>query len=61
VLFHLAGPIYLCGALLLGLGFLWFAMQFSRQLSRSSARRLFFVSILYLPLLLGLMVFDKVK
>jgi len=26
-----------------------------------SARKLFFASILYLPLLLGLMVFDKVK
>lgn len=61
VLFHLAGPVYLCGALVLGLVFLWFAFQFSRQLSRSSARQLFFVSILYLPLLLGLMVFDKVK
>jgi len=60
-LFHLAGPVYLCGALVLGLIFLWFAVQFSRQLTMPRARQLFFVSIIYLPLLLGLMVFDKVK
>ncbi len=60
-LFHLAGPVYLCGAMGLGLVFLWFAIQFSRQLTIRSARQLFFVSILYLPLLLGLMVFDKIK
>lgn len=60
-LFHLAGPIYLAGALAMGLAFLWFAIQFSRQLTVPSARKLFFASILYLPLLLGLMVFDKVK
>lgn len=57
----LSGPIYLCGALVLGLGFLWCAIQFSRKLTLQSARRLFFASILYLPLLLGLMAFDKLK
>jgi protoheme IX farnesyltransferase len=60
-LFHIAGPIYLAGALVLGLVYLWFAIQFSRQLSIPRARQLFFVSILYLPLLLGLMVLDKIK
>jgi heme o synthase len=60
-LFQLAGPVYLCGALVLGLVFLWFAIQFSRQLTTRSARQLFFMSIIYLPLLLGLMVFDKIK
>jgi protoheme IX farnesyltransferase len=60
-IFHLAGPIYLFGALGLGLAFLWFAIQFSRQLTVSRARQLFFASILYLPLLLGLMVLDKIK
>lgn len=60
-LFHLAGPVYLVGALVLGLVYLWFAIQFSRQLTISRARQLFFVSILYLPLLLGTMVFDKIK
>jgi protoheme IX farnesyltransferase len=60
-LFRLAGPVYLCGALLLGAVFVFFAVQFSRHLTRPHARQLFFVSILYLPLLLGLMVFDKLK
>jgi len=60
-LFHLAGPVYLWGALALGMAYLWFAIQFSRHLTIPRARQLFFVSILYLPLLLGLMVFDKIK
>ena len=59
--FHLAGPVYLAGALGLGLAYLWFAIQFSRRLSIPGARRLFFMSICYLPLLLGLMVLDKIK
>ena len=61
VLFHLAGPVYLCGALILGVAFVVFAAQFSRRLTRESARRLFLFSILYLPVLLGLMVFDRIK
>ena len=59
--FHMAGPVYLVGALGLGLAFLWFAIQFSRHLTIPRARQLFFASILYLPLLLGLMVLDKIK
>jgi protoheme IX farnesyltransferase len=60
-LFKLTGPIYLAGALLLGLIFLWFAIQFARKLTIPSARKLFFASILYLPLLLAIMVLDKAK
>ena len=60
-LFRLVGPIYLCGALVLGFTFLWFAVQFSRSLSVVRARQLFLVSILYLPLLLGLLVLDKIR
>jgi heme o synthase len=60
-IFQLSGLIYLAGAILLGGLFLWAAIQFGRQLSIASARRLFFVSILYLPLLLGLMVLDKLN
>jgi heme o synthase len=59
--FRLAGSLYLVGALVLGGGFLLAAILFARSLDRPQARRLFFVSILYLPLLLGLMVFDKLK
>src|SRR6267142_1273708 len=54
--FHLAGPIYLAGAIVLGLAFIWFAIQFSRHLTIPRARQLFYVSILYLPALLVLMV-----
>ncbi|HTL58050.1 MAG TPA: heme o synthase, partial [Candidatus Limnocylindrales bacterium] len=58
---QLVGPIYLFGALLMGASFLWFALQFSRELTVSRARQLFYASILYLPLLLALMVLDKVR
>lgn len=61
VAFGIAGPIYLAGALLFGLLFLAAAIQFSRKLTENSARVLFFSSIIYLPLTLGLLVFDKLK
>lgn len=57
----LSGGLYLAGALLLGLLFLLSAVQFARTLSNACARRLFLMSIIYLPLLLGLLAFDKVK
>jgi len=60
-IFKLAGPVYLAGALALGAGYLWCAIQFWRQLTRARARWLFLASILYLPLLLALLVLDKVK
>ncbi len=58
-LLNLTGPYYGAGALVLGLVFIWSAVQFSRELTLARARQLFYVSILYLPLLLGLMVLDK--
>jgi protoheme IX farnesyltransferase len=60
-LFRLAGAWYLAGAILLGSAFLWCAMRFSRELSLSRARQLFYASIVYLPLLLVLLVLDKAK
>jgi protoheme IX farnesyltransferase len=57
----MAGAVYLAGAILLGASFLFCAIQFSRQLTLPRARQLFIASIIYLPLLLALMVFDKVK
>jgi protoheme IX farnesyltransferase len=60
-LLHLAGVVYLTGALVLGLAFLWHAVQFSRDLTTQRARQLFYASILYLPSLLGLMVWDKLR
>ena len=67
-IFKIAGVFYLAGALILGAGYLWCAIQFSRQLRLHEAeftlvraRQLFLASILYLPLLLAVMVLDKVK
>src|SRR5476651_684796 len=59
--FKMAGTTYLVGAIVLGVGFFWCAVRFSRQLTPARARQLFFASIIYLPLLLALMVCDKVK
>lgn len=56
-----AGPVYLAAAVLLGLAFVGSAIRFSLQLSIPFARQLFFASILYLPVLLAVLVLDKVK
>jgi protoheme IX farnesyltransferase len=58
---NLTGTLYLCGALLLGICFCWLATAFARRLTVRSARQLFYLSILYLPLLLTLMVVDKIR
>jgi protoheme IX farnesyltransferase len=58
---QLAGRAYLCGALVLGLGLLGCAAQFAGRPNCFQAKRLFIASILYLPLLLGLLVLDKLK
>jgi heme o synthase len=58
-LFHAAGPIYLAGAVLLGLTFVWCALRFARELTLPRARQLFYFSLLYLPLLLTLLALDK--
>jgi protoheme IX farnesyltransferase len=60
-LFNLTGAIYLVGALILGLTFAWFAIQFSRDRTVARARQLFYASLVYLPLLLAVMVLDKIK
>ena len=56
----LNSDLYLGGALLLDGLMLLFAVQFFVERERASARRLFFASIFFLPLILGLMVFTKV-
>ena len=54
-----AGTGYLWGALAMGVVFLICAALFAWKRSAGTARRLFLVSVLYLPALLGLMVFDR--
>jgi protoheme IX farnesyltransferase len=50
---------YFFGALVLGIVFCAMALQFFLRRDRASARVLFLASILYLPLLLGLLVFTQ--
>jgi len=60
-LFQLAGPVYLAAALILGFAYFGCAIQFAKRLDTASAKRLFFASIIYLPLLLIALVADKVR
>lgn len=54
----LASPYYMVGALVLGLVVLVLSVEFAATRSLVSARRLFFGTILYLPLLWGLLLTD---
>jgi len=56
----MAGIVYLAGAALMGTAFVVLAARFAWLRSTPSARRLFFGSIIYLPLLWILMVFNRV-
>ena len=53
-----AGVIYLVGASLLGMWFLAASIQAARAKSVEQARKLLLVSVLYLPILFALMVFN---
>ncbi len=52
------GPIYLVGALLLGLGFLARTLGFARRPSDQQARRVLRASLIYLPGLFALLLVD---
>ncbi|HWB60321.1 MAG TPA: protoheme IX farnesyltransferase, partial [Chthoniobacteraceae bacterium] len=58
-LLKMTGYIYLPGAILFDAVIFACAVQFLMRRDRGSARRLFFASILYLPCVLGLLVFTK--
>jgi len=58
-LMELAGILYCCGAAALTIFFIVLSCKFSRDMTLESARRLFYYSLLYLPLLLGLMIWDR--
>ena len=60
-LLGLTGTPYAVGASVLGLGFLSTAIAAARDMTETSARRVFFASLLYHPLLLGLMLFDAIR
>ena len=56
---QLASVIYLAGALVLGLWFFFESVRTARTRTKESARRLLMVSVIYLPLLFGLLVLTK--
>jgi protoheme IX farnesyltransferase len=56
----LSGPIYLTGALISGLVYFALGLQFARQRTTESARHLFFGSITYLPVILALLLVNRV-
>ncbi len=58
-LLGISSVIYCAGAVTLSLYFAVLSWKFSREMTLESARRLFYYSLLYLPLLLGLMVWDR--
>src|SRR5712691_2149799 len=55
----MSGKVYLYGAIILGLAFLYSSILAAFSLSRQQARRLLLASVLYLPLLFILMVLDR--
>ena len=55
----IAGPVYFTGALLLGGWYLGAALVAAWGRSLRAARRLFVISIAYLPAVLGLLALDK--
>ena len=57
----ISGRIYLSVALVLGGLFLIQAIRFALLLNAMAARRLFFASIFYLPVLLAVLVMDRTK
>ena len=59
-LIGLAGPIYFMGAFVLGAAFVALGARQALAPSPASARRVLYASLLYLPILLALLAFDKV-
>lgn len=53
------GTAYFVGALALSLWMVWASLRVLRRVSDRNAARLFAASVTYLPMLLGLMVFDR--
>jgi len=55
----LAGSVYLIGASVLGLGFLYYSARAALVRTTWQARQLLLASVLYLPVLFGLMVLNR--
>jgi protoheme IX farnesyltransferase len=60
-LWSMAGNLYAVGAVLAGLGFLYSAARILNDRSRVRARGVLLASVVYLPILYGLMVLDRAR
>ena len=58
-LIGIAGQLYFFTALALGIGMLVLGLRLIRSRTREEARRLFFGSLVYLPCLLGMLLWDS--
>jgi protoheme IX farnesyltransferase len=56
----MVGSVYLTGAVLIGLAFFSYCVSCAVSKERIDARKLFFASIIYLPVLFAIMMIDKV-
>jgi len=54
-----AGWIYLLGAAILGSGFLYYGVRMAAQRTNLVAKQLLMASIVYLPLVFALLMFDQ--
>jgi protoheme IX farnesyltransferase len=60
VMAQAAGRVYTVSAVVLGIMFFAFAVSCATRGTRSEARKLFFASIIYLPVLLAILMMDQV-
>ena len=56
---HMSGMLYLAGAALLSLMYLYYGFRITSDRTRGAARQVLLASIAYLPLLYGLMILDR--
>lgn len=56
---HMAGRLYFAGAFVLGMGLLYFGIRVCKDYTFARARQLLLASVIYMPLLFGLLVFDN--
>ncbi len=57
----MSGNVYLVGALILGAIYFYSGVLVARELNRAQARRVLLTSIVYLPVLYGLMMADRIS
>ena len=60
-LLGITGAIYFCGTLLLGIAFIHYCRQAAFDKTTLGARRLLQASVIYLPLIYLLMIFDRAR